>query len=304
MSIKEQLLQYLKDSGKSQTKVAQEMGVSIPMLNQYLNGKYPNPESIEVKAQEFFAIREMAATVSKAPDYVETSISQEAYKTIQYCHLNRCIGTYIGDAGIGKTKGAQKYALDYSEAILVTATKACNSLKEMYKMIARKLRLSENRNKADMERDIRSKLDGSNKILIIDEAQHLSVNAIDGIRYLNDEDNETYLPPVGIVFIGNHSLKTKMMGKHEELLAQLFNRIQIERIIFTTNVLADDIKKLFPVYVEKSMDQEIKFLHSVAKSRWGVRGAVKLFVNASNNTDISLTGLMGMSKFMGIGLAS
>lgn len=301
--IREMLVNYIKESGKSQSKVSQEIGISVTMLNQYLSGKYPNPEAVETKAEEFFILQKMASNIAKAPDYVDTSISSEVYAIINYCHINRCIGAVIGDAGIGKTKGALKYASDYSETILITASKACKSLKDMYRMIARKLRINENRNLFDMQMDIRAKLDGSNKVLIIDEAQHLSLTAIDGIRYFNDEDNETGMLPVGIVLIGNHELRTKMMGKYEQPLAQLASRIQMQRRLFTSNVLIEDIKKLFPVYVEKSMDNEIKFLHGIAQSRWGVRGAVKVFVNASNNADITLKGLTNMVKYMGIGVA-
>ncbi len=302
--IKLKIMQYIKESGKSQTAVSKELGVSTAMLSTYLSGTYAgNPETLEGKAEEFFSLREKALVAAKAPEYVDTSISKQVYDTISYCHINRCIGTIVGDAGIGKTKGAKKYASDYSEVIYITASKACKSLKDMYRMLARKLRISENRNLFDMQIDIRSKLDGSNKVIIIDEAQHLSLTSIDGIRYFNDED-ESGLQPVGIVLIGNHELRTKMMGKYENSLAQLFNRVQMQRLIFTSNVQDEDIKKLFPVYVEKGMDKEIKFLHEIAQSRWGVRGAVKVFVNASNNEDISIKGLETMAKFMGIGIVA
>ncbi|MCL6560889.1 MAG: AAA family ATPase [Firmicutes bacterium] len=303
-ALRAKLEEYLKNTGKSQTIVSKEIGISGAALSQYLSGKYPTPGSIEPKIEEFFSLKEKAATVARALDYVDTSISTETYKTITYCHVSRCIGTIIGDAGIGKTKGALKYVGDFSEAIYITATKACKNLKDMYRMIARKLRLNENRNIFDLQNDIRARLDGSNKILIIDEAQHLSLTAIDGIRSINDESDETALPPVGIVLIGNHELWTKMMGRYEQSMAQLFNRIQIRRQMFASQVKLEDIKKLFPIYIEKGADKEIKFLHDIATTKWGVRGAVKVFLNSSNNGDISLKGLMATAKYMGIGLCA
>jgi len=303
-ALRERLEEYLKNSSKSQTTLAREIGISGTALSQYLSGKYPTPGSIEPKIEEFFSLKEKADTVTKAPDYAETSISTEVYNTIAYCHVNRCIGAVIGDAGIGKTKGALKYAGDYSEVIYITASKACKSQKNMYRMIARKLRLNENRNILDLYYDIRSKLDGSNKLLIIDETQHLSLTTIDDIRFFNDQSDETDLPPVGIVLIGNNELRTKMMGRYEQSLAQLFNRIQIQRLMSTSHVLIEDIKKLFPVFVEKGAEKEIKFLHGIATSRWGVRGAVKVFLNSSNNGDVSLSGLAAIAKYMGIGLCA
>jgi len=303
-ALRARLEEHLSDSGKSQTILAKAIGISMAALSQYLGGKYPSPASIEPKIEEFFSLKEKAATVVRTLDYIDTSISREVYNTIAYCHVNRCIGAVIGDAGIGKTKGAQKYASDYSEAIYITATRACKSLKDMYRITARKLKLNENRNIFDLQYDIRGRLDGSSKVLIIDEAQHLSLTAIDGVRSFNDENYESALPPVGIVLVGNHELRSKMMGRYEQTLAQLFNRIQIQRQMFTSQILMDDIKKLFPVLVEQKAKNEIRFLHGVATSRWGVRGAVKVFLNSANNGDVTCAGLTAMAKYMGIGLCA
>lgn len=303
-NIKDRILQYIKESGKSQSKTAQEIGVSAPMLNQYLSGKYPNPEAVESKAEEFFTLLKKASAFAKAPSYVDTSISTEIYNMISYCHVNRYMGIVIGHAGVGKSKGGLKYASDFSEAIFITATKACKSQKIIYKMIARKLRISENHNIADLEMDIREKLDGSNKILIIDEAQHLPVSAIDGIRCLNDENPESDLPPIGIVLMGNFDLWFKMNGKFEQQYDQVRNRFRIKRFFTTGDVKMEDIEKLFPIYVERGMKKELEFLHGVAQSRWAIRGAMTVFVNASNNGDITLKGLESMAHYLGIGLDS
>lgn len=303
----EKINQYIYESGKSQSKVAQAMGISAPMLSQYLSGKYPNPESVEAKAKEFFSIIEKSASIAKVQNYVDTSVSKQVYDIISYSHSTRSICIVVGDAGIGKTKAAMKYVSDYSEAIYITASKACKGLRDMYKMIARKLKINESCSLYDLQMSIREKLDGSSKLIIIDEAQHLSVPAIDGIRCLNDEydnENESEIQPVGIVFIGNHELRTKIMGKHEQSLAQLFSRIQMQKLLMTKDVQVSDIELLFPEYLKNGMEKEVKFLHGIAQSRWGVRGAVKVFQNASNNCDISLKGLMQMTKYMGIGLGN
>jgi DNA transposition AAA+ family ATPase len=303
-TIRERIIQHLKDSSKSQSKFSKELGVSTAMLSQYLSGTYEgNVETIEGKAAEFFELLEKAAAVVKAPGYVETSVSKEVYSLISYCHVNRCMGIIIGHAGVGKSKGAFKYTTDYSEAIFITATKACKSQKVIYKMIARKLHINENRNVSDLELAIREKLDGSNKIIIIDEAQHMPVSAIDGIRCLNDESPETELPPVGIVFIGNFDLWYKMNGKFEQQYDQVRNRFRMKRFFTTEDVKIEDIKRLFPVYAERDMKKEIEFIHGIAQSRWAIRGAMTVFVNASNNGDISLKGLEAIAKYLGIGIA-
>lgn len=300
-NIKEKIQQYIQNSGKSQAKVAKELGVSTAMLSTYLGGTYNgNPETIENKAQELFAVIEQASTVVKAPSYVGTSISEEVYRTIGYCHVSKCMGLIIGHAGVGKTKGAVKYSNDYSEAIFITATKACKSQKTIYKLIARKLRINENLNISDLEMAIREKLDGSNKILIIDEAQHLPVTVIDGIRCLNDENAESDLPPVGIVLMGNFDLWYKMNGKFEMQYDQVRNRFRMKRFFATTDVKMEDIEKLFPAF-DKTQNKELELLHGIAQSRWAVRGAMTVYVNASNNSDTTLKGLQAIAKYLGIG---
>jgi len=296
---------YLKESAKSQAVVAKEIGISGAALSQYLSGKYPTPGSIEPKIEEFFSLKEAAATITKAPDYVDTSISTETYNIIAYCHASRCIGAIIGDAGIGKTKGAQKYVNDYSQAVFITANRVCKNPRDIYRMIAKKLKLDHNRRLSDLHYDIRSELDGSNKLIIIDEAQHLSLPALDGIRNFNDENFESGLPPVGIVLIGNHELLTKMMGRYDQPLAQLFSRVQIRRQMYANQLLKEDIEKLFPVLVERKAVKEIEYLYNIARtSRCGIRGAVKVFLNSSNNEDISYNGLVAAAKYMGIGLSA
>ncbi|MBR1830859.1 MAG: hypothetical protein IJ784_00320 [Ruminiclostridium sp.] len=57
---------------------------------------------------------------------------------------------------------------------------------------------------------------------------------------------------------------------------------------------------LFPMLAPGS--SEIKFLHKVAQSVEGVRGAVRLFTNAYENEHYDLAGLAEMAKAMSIDL--
>ena len=81
---------------------------------------------------------------------------------------------------------------------------------------------------------IREKLEGTNKVIIIDEAQHLKLTALEQIRTLADPNSITGKKGVGIVLIGNTEVYTKMRGKQEARFAQLFSRIKMNRY-FSTN---------------------------------------------------------------------
>ena len=50
MSIRQDLQDYISDNGLSQSAVARAVGVTSPVVNQYLHGKYPgNVQEIERK---------------------------------------------------------------------------------------------------------------------------------------------------------------------------------------------------------------------------------------------------------------
>lgn len=303
---------YLTKSGLSQAKAAPKMGVSQTALSQWRNSKYDNGniEEIESKLTEFFRLQEEQTAVTEKAlpfrslqDYIPTSISEDVYKLIQYCHFEKGMVVVHGDAGIGKTKGAEKYARENpTSTIYIQATPSSGTLANILKLIARALRIPETRSKLDLMLDIRDKLESSNKVIIIDEAQHLKYAALEEIRTLSDSNPITGQAGTGIVLIGNTEVYDRMVGKQEARFAQQFSRIRMNRRYFTNSVTMEDIKLLFPVLTEKKADKELTFLYGISQSKWGIRGAVNVYNNAVNNENITYDGLFGMARGMGIGI--
>ncbi len=310
--LQQKLTEYLGVKKVSQAKVAPLIGVSQTALSQWRNCKYDkgNIEELESKIQEFFKLQEEQATIieKKLPfiniqDYIPTSISEEIYQLIQYCHVEKGMAVAHGDAGIGKTKGACQYAKENpSSTIYIQATPSTGTLSNILKLLARALRISESKNKLDLMQDIRAKLEVSNKVIIIDEAQHLKYAALEEIRTLSDPNIITGDAGTGIVLIGNTEVFDRMLGKQEARFAQQFSRIRMNRHYATSQVVIDDIKLLFPALTERNMKKEIEFLHGISQSKWGVRGAVNVYNNAVNNENINYDGLFDMARGMGIGI--
>lgn len=310
--IQEQLEQFLKEENLSQSKAAPILGISQGVLSQYRRSVYEKGdiEEVEKKLQEFFRIRkEKVANYQKAETfkgnladgYVPTSISENAYKLIRYCQLEKGIVVIDGDAGIGKTKAAAKFLRDNpTTAVYVKASPSTSSTRALLKLIAKALKLPENMRTEDMSNAIQEKLRQTDKVIIIDEAQNLKFLALEEIRGWVDEDIFTGKPGIGIVLIGNVEVYNKMLGKQEAIFAQQFNRTRLHGRYRTSDILKTDIEKLFPVLQEKGMQKEIDYLHSISHSKWGIRGMVNVFNNAVNNEDISLKGLEKMANTMGI----
>lgn len=295
ISLVKRLEEHIEASGDSQSATAKKIGISPAALSQLLKGKYPNPQTLESKIREFLDITQQTEMIAKKPDFVLTSISKEVMDTISYCHIQKALGLIYGDAGIGKSEGIKQYEKDHGETLVIRVSKAFSREKSLLKIIARKVKVSENKKIEDMYMDIVDKLEGSEKVLIIDEAQRLPHSSIELLRDLHDDAG------IGVVFIGNHQVYSKMHGKGEAAFAQIFSRVAMRKCLLTSHVKTKDIQMLFPTYTTDANKEELQFLKNIAHTKWGIRGAVHLFVNASNNGDVSYKGLVGMAKYMGIG---
>ena len=113
-----------------------------------------------------------------------------------------CIRDRHGDAGVGQSKGAQKFLSDHpTNAVGISITPSTGTLNGSIKLLARALRVPECRNKMDQMMALRSRLDGTNWVIVIDEAQHLKYAALEEIRALTDDNPMTGEHGVGVVLI-------------------------------------------------------------------------------------------------------
>lgn len=312
VELQERVEKYLKDNQLSQAKAAPILGLSQAVLSAYRNSKYDKGDitAVEKKLEEFFQIQDekkendQKAEVlrGKANDeYIRTTISEGAYKSIRYCQLEKGIVVIDGDAGIGKTKAAAKFLKDNpNTTVYVKASPSTSSTRSLLKMIAKALSMPDNLRTEDLSSAIQEKLRQTDKVIIIDEAQNLKFLALEEIRGWVDEDIITGKPGIGIVLIGNVEVYNKMLGKQEAIFAQQFNRTRLHSRYRTLDITKGDVEMFFPVLKVKGMQREIDYLYSISHSKWGIRGMVNVFNNAVNNEDISFEGLEKMANTMGI----
>ena len=267
--LQERLEKFLKDENLSQAKAAPILGISQAALSQYRRSMYDKGdiEAVENKLKEFFQIQEEKTQNAQKAEpfrtktsagYIPTTISEEAYKLIRYCQLEKGIVVIDGDAGIGKTKAAAKFLQDNpSTTVYVKATPSTGSTRSLLKMIAKTLKLPENQRTEDLSVSIQEKLRETDKVIIIDEAQNLKFLTLEEIRGWVDEDIFTGKPGIGIVLIGNVEVYNKMLGKQEAIFAQQFNRTKLHGRYRTSDIQREDVVKFFPVLEEKGMQKEI-----------------------------------------------
>lgn len=110
------------------------------------------------------------------------------------------------------------------------------------------------------------KLTGSNRLIIIDEADHLSLDALQAVRNLND------LAEVGIVFSGNDKIYRQMLaGRRSYEFDQLRTRIVVRKKVVNDYTI-DELTAIFP-----GLNQEcIGYLLKLANAE-SLRTAKKLY---------------------------
>lgn len=294
MNLRADVKAYIDDNKLSQAKFAGLVGINSGALSSWLNDKYTgNAETVEAPIISFFdkeGKRAEQATIDKIA-FADTGISKRISATLEYCRTQNIIGCIYGDAGVGKTATAREWAKDKVDVLYITASVANCNPKPFFKKLARELKSPRSGQLDDIYSEVTEKLAITSKTIIIDEAQHLTLKTLELVRSLNDETD------TAIVLIGNDKVYSKLLGKQQAEFAQLFSRIGMKLHILTDNFKLADIKAIF----ETRLDGEAnKFILDIAKSKYGLRGAIHVYINASNYGDKSKEGLMATAAHMGI----
>ena len=183
--------QLKREKKYSQNEVAKVIGISGTSLSQVKNENYPaDPQSIFDIIANYFGVKEKAKLTYTEIDYAPTSISTKIYDIINVCQVKGGLAAAAGDAGIGKTKAAQKFVKDHpTNSILITVNSCFTSIKSLLKIIAERIGASAERSRDELWFSIVKKL-SDGMVLIFDEAQHLTLKNIEVLRSFSDYFND------------------------------------------------------------------------------------------------------------------
>mgnify|MGYP001048297597 CR=1 FL=1 len=284
---------YKEETKKTQAAVARELGISEGALSGFLKGSYKTPWTVCEKVAALQRVHEKKKVAPKEPGYVPTSISRTVINAIRYCHIQGKISVVYGDAGIGKTMAARQYLKEDSLAVGITISPTYASITGVNELLAEQLGVRE-RVARKITSEIVAKLRGSGRVLIIDEAQHLTVRTLNHLRCISDESG------VGIALIGNDEVYTKMKGSGRADFAQLFSRIGMRKQVLTSGITREDVEAVFSPYGIDGSALEVLF--RICRTSYGLRGAVNVFVNtAAVFQEVTDAGVARVMKDMNIG---
>lgn len=218
--MKNQELRTLMDSkGYQQKQVAQLLGVSIAVVSLYLKGDYTgNVAEIDRKVEELIE-RDKAKVVEAKynPAFVPTHTAKRGMDVMRFAHIEGEINVIFGAAGLGKTQMLKEYERQNSSAVLIEVDPSCTP-KVLLRKIAEAVGATARGVNNELLESIVTKLKGSERLLMIDEAELLSTRSLEFIRRIHD------LTGVGVVLAGMPRLLVNLKGKNNEL-AQLHSRV-------------------------------------------------------------------------------
>lgn len=284
----------------SEKKAGAQIGVSSSIISQLRSETYNGDKEKQFeKIRAYFETKASAADTYTEVEYAPTTISEVVYKTLENVKIKGGFAFVTGDAGIGKTKALRKFTADNAlNSVMITVNPCTKSTKAVLKLLAMELGLPLAQSRDDLWMTIASKLhDGM--VIAVDEAQLLTYGSIETLRAFADFFSERG-QTLGVALVGNDGIREKIEGRSREQYRQVNNRAWQRQQLRTIDVQYADIEKLIPILAGK--EHELTFLHKIAQTAEGVRGAVRLFGNAYDMGSYDFDGLVKMAKMMHLDL--
>jgi DNA transposition AAA+ family ATPase len=276
-TLRAQVREVIEQDDLSQADVARQAGVSPSTLSAWLAETYQGNEArISAQVERWLAARhsqqQVGATVPRMPGFLPTRSALAFTEALTFAQVIPEISVIAGGAGIGKTSAAVQYAACNPNVWLATMDPSTASVHPMLSEICEVMGLME-KSASRLARAIGRKVAGSQGLIIIDEAQHLTTAALDQLRSLHDRHR------VGIALLGNETVYARLEGDGRRAgFAQLYSRVGVR--LTQHHAHPEDVQALLDAWNVSASD-EAKFLRAVARKPGALRGMGKCLQLAS-----------------------
>lgn len=190
---------WMADRSFSQAALARLSRVAPSTLNQILHGGYPTSPSKQLASIES-AMRHADETTSDTTAPVETSVFKLVQTACMMARRYRNFAVVSCWVGTGKTLSAKHYAKTHSNTHLIEADPTMTQ-QILVKMLARRVLGVEGKGSmADRFNAVVDALNNTDSLLIVDEAETLTLNQLNLIRRVRDKAN------IGVLLCGTENL--------------------------------------------------------------------------------------------------
>lgn len=271
----EMLKAHIAETGITQKQLARKLDVSDTVLSLFLANSYTGDnKKIVEKAKQYLHIGAVRKALTPTPDYCESLLNtQRITECLQMAHASNEILLLYGPAGCGKTTALKHYAENNNGVTYIEADATTGTPRAILLTLLESIGGQPIGSTTQVMKSILNTLRGTNRLIIIDEAQHLTERSFDTIRAINDKIG------IGLVYSGNPSILKQMYGRKEQEFDQLYSRIGLHCELANKYSL-DDIRNIFSGL--DVSEECIKYLKKAAQKKGGLRLMIKQYKNAAN----------------------
>lgn len=232
--VREELKQYLDDQDMSISAVARATGLSNATISTWIRGKYAGDNlKIEEAVVRFLSReKERAAKPVDMNQVVEINALKRVEQVCRFAHIEGELCVITGAPGVGKSIAVKHYGKENDDAILIEVHPRYTP-KNLIIDIHSECGFKKHSGIHDMMVEITSTLKDSHRLIIIDEAEHLTTDGLELIRRIHD------FTGIGVVLSGTQLLIGNLRGNKGEF-AQLYNRVAARANIEPMN--EDDVE--------------------------------------------------------------
>lgn len=243
--LRQQLMDHISETGISQSAISRSIGYSPSTISQYLDNIYKGDvKAVEKEIEQYLSLEQerKAQPLLKVP-FVDISAAKIIYDNARTAHREGEITVITGEPGLGKTFGLEYYRGKYPKKVaLITAYKGYTARTLISKLHKEFFGGDGSGSKTDLIEDLCS-IGGTNRCIIIDQAEYLNLTALETIRYIYD------VTECGLVLAGTHRLLENLRGKNK-CLQQLWSRVG--RAVRLDRLTAADTEKIIQTVLPNS----------------------------------------------------
>lgn len=272
--LRDEVVALARRHNMTKTAVTKRAGISPSTFWGWFDGTYKgviaNVSDQVARFLESFAEQNAAASrFPQAPGWLETPTARKVEDALMFAQMAPEMVVIVLGAGMGKSLTAEAFVARTPHAWLVTMRPTTASVNNMLRELCEVFGITE-RDPAKLDRAIGAKLkrNGRHTLLVIDEAQNLTDQAVNQLRSYLD------LYGVGIALLGNEELYGRFGGTSvKPAYAQLHSRFGLR--LRQLQPADGDVEVLLDAWGLEDV-QIRKLMHAVAKKPGALRHVTKV----------------------------
>ena len=217
-ALTDQITARMQADGVNQARLSKETGVHESIVSPWLKGKYTGDvKKVDATMQAWLDGRLRKQALIEVPDYQPTFTAGQIQTELAFAQGDASLCMIYGDYGVGKSTACRHYAAGNNNVWLVTLKPSQKSTGRMIQAIAYATGM---KSKSPTTDEVIERLADTGGLLIFDNAQHLSAQALDELSVIHDEAG------IGIALVGNEYSYANLAGNQRtNNYAQLYSRL-------------------------------------------------------------------------------